>query len=54
LASESQVASNSSNDTTESELKLIERNPDHDADTSKGLWQVVQSQFGQTGFGVYA
>lgn len=33
---------------TAATLKLIERNPDHDADDSKGLYQVVESQFGQT------
>lgn len=54
LANEHQVDSNTSSDTTESELRLIERDPDHDGDTSKALWQVVESQFGTTSKGVYS
>jgi hypothetical protein len=38
---------NSYGDAT-AQLRLIERDPDHDADASKGLYQVAESQFGTT------
>lgn len=33
---------------TEAQLRLIERDPDHDSDASKGLYQIVESQVGTT------
>lgn len=33
---------------TEAQLRLIEIDPDHDGDASKGLYQIVESQFGTT------
>lgn len=39
---------NSFGDAT-AQLRLIERDPDHDGDASKGLYQIAESQFGVTG-----
>ena len=47
LTSESQVDGTSGTDTHVEQFRLIERDPDHDADASKGLFQIVQSQFAQ-------
>ena len=46
IASESQVLATISD--TEEQFRLIELDPDHDGDLSKGLFQIVESQFGTT------
>jgi hypothetical protein len=47
LVSHSQIDESTGHDTTQRTCKLWEYDPDHDGDASKGLFQVVESQFGQ-------
>lgn len=47
LASHSQVDEDTHSDTTQATVRLWQYDPDGDADASKGLFQVVESQFGQ-------
>jgi hypothetical protein len=47
LVSHTQIDGDTNHDTTQRTCRLWEFNPDHDADASKGLFQVVESQFGQ-------
>jgi len=42
----SQIDESSGHDTTQSTFRLWEYDPDHDGDASKGLFQIVESQFG--------
>ena len=51
LSNEYQVNQSSLTDTATAQVRLIEIDPDHDADASKGLFQIVESQFGQLGVG---
>lgn len=46
--STTQVDGDTNHDTTEQTFRLWEFDPDHDGDASKGLFQVVESQFGAT------
>jgi len=47
ITSESQVDGSSGTDSHVEQFRLISRDPDGDADASKGLFQIVQSQFAQ-------
>jgi hypothetical protein len=44
---EDQVDQATAHDTTQATLRLWEFDPDHDSDASKGLFSIVESQFGQ-------
>ena len=41
-------------DSASEQFRLIERDPDGDGDASKGLFQIVESQFGQVSLGPVA
>ena len=45
------TASVAPSDSTVNTLRLIELDPDGDGDTSKGLWQIVESFWAQNGMG---
>lgn len=45
VANSNQVTTGGLTDTATKQVRLIEINPDHDADDSKGLFQIVESQF---------
>lgn len=49
LADLDQVDQSSATDTATKQVRLIEIDPDHDGDASKGLFQIVESQFAQIG-----
>lgn len=49
---ENDVNGSSSSDSTVDTVRLVEIDPDHDADASKGLWQIVESFWAQNGMGV--
>ena len=48
---ENDVNGSSSSDSTVDTVRLIEIDPDHDGDASKGLWQIVESFWAQNGMG---
>lgn len=48
------TASVAPSDSTVNTLRLIERDPDGDADASKGLWQIVESFWAQNCMGTVA
>jgi hypothetical protein len=47
LVSHTQVQGSSRHDTTQKTVRLWEYDPNHESDASEGLFQVVESQFGQ-------
>jgi len=53
-AGSAQIDVATATDTAYEQFRLIERDPDHDADASKGLFQITESQFGTTGLGPVA
>ena len=53
-AGSAQIDMATATDTPYEQFRLIERDPDGDADASKGLFQITESQFGTTGLGPVA
>lgn len=51
VASSQQVTTGGFTDTATKQVRLIERDPDGDADASKGLFQIVESQFAPISIG---
>jgi hypothetical protein len=47
LANHTTVDEDTHSDTTQATVRLWEYDPDHDGDASKGLFQFVETQFGQ-------
>lgn len=54
VTSESQVDQSTATDTAVEQFRLVEIDPDGDADASKGLFQIAESQFGQIPVGLVA
>lgn len=49
VSDENNVDQSSATDTATAQVRLIEIDPDHDGDASKGLFQIVESQLAQIG-----